>query len=76
MDKLFVLLVADVFVPWWQERRRRGAVESTTRSVDRWLRIGVTAMALLGAAASVTTVAQAGHSGSESVWSDVVNAKS
>jgi hypothetical protein len=75
----FMLLTAFVVVPWWQERRRRrtgdaGANPTTTvRAGDRWLRVGLTALALLGAAASVVTVAQAGHSGSKSVWSDAVD---
>ncbi|MCU1395558.1 MAG: hypothetical protein JWM34_3986 [Ilumatobacteraceae bacterium] len=36
------------------------------------LRIVVSVLAVLGAAASVTTVVRAGHTGSKSVWEDYV----
>ncbi|MEO5899906.1 MAG: DUF2231 domain-containing protein [Ilumatobacteraceae bacterium] len=39
---------------------------------ERWLCVGVTALAILAAAACVTTVAQAGHSGSKTVWEPYV----
>jgi di/tricarboxylate transporter len=87
----FVILLAYVLVPWWLERRATAGaagIETTAPATDpapqrsrptpgpeRFLRIGVTALALLGAAACVTTIARAGHSGSKSVWEDYVNTK-
>lgn len=69
----FVIVLAFVLVPWWQERRRdRSGVQASTTSVDRWLRIGVTVVALLGSVGSLVTIARAGHTGSKSVWSDYV----
>ena len=72
----FVILAAYVIVPWWQERRRADSGGRAVSNTGRRLRIGVTVLALLGGAATVTAVARAGHSGSESVWSDYVDTKS
>ena len=79
----FVLLAAFVLLPWWMERRAAQTTSGqTTRAStsapatngprDRWLRIAVTALAIAGAAVSVVTITQAGHSGSDTVWKDYV----
>jgi hypothetical protein len=81
----FVVLVAFVLVPWWLERRRptsdgASTVDTTADRApvvpaskrDKILIGVVAALAVLGAAASVTTIVQAGHTGSESVWEDYV----
>lgn len=70
----FVLLAAYVLVPWWQQRRQ-GEPPSTGPSSPtsgRGLRLTLAALAVVGAAASVTTIIQAGHTGSKSVWQDYV----
>lgn len=67
----FVLLAAYVLIPWWQQR---GASDDHAESAPRtrWMRIGLAAFAIVGAAVSVTTIVQAGHSGSRAVWGDYV----
>lgn len=71
----FVIVLAFVLLPWWQERRSSstGHTTQTVSGTNRWLRIGVTALALVAAAGSVVTVAQAGHTGSKSVWNEYVD---
>ena len=82
-----VLLAAFVLVPWWLERRDSsrattpaghslGAAANTVARPpwERWARVAVTVLALAGGAAAVTTVIQAGHTGSRSVWEDYVHA--
>jgi hypothetical protein len=68
----FVLLAAYVVVPWWQQRREPDNVALPGNDRSRWIRIGLAVLAIVGAAASVTTVIQAGHSGSRAVWGDYV----
>jgi len=79
----FVVLAAYVLVPWWLQRKRAGAADSTGAAAaagvpepvearTRPIRIGLAVLALVGAAASVTTVVRAGHSGSKAVWQDYV----
>jgi hypothetical protein len=78
-----VLLACYVLIPWWLERRAAAspgtptsvgaaAAPAVTRtsSLGRWLRPALAALAILGAAATVTTIVRAGHTGSESVWKE------
>jgi hypothetical protein len=58
-----VLLGAYVLVPWWLTRKSAAGV-----TAPKWLRIGLSVLVVLGAAASVITVIDAGHSGAKSVW--------
>ena len=79
-----VVLALFVLLPWWLERRtsanRTSAQPGTsadnalavTRNM-RWIRTIVAALAVLGAAACVTTIVRAGHTGSASVWQDYTN---
>jgi hypothetical protein len=60
-----VLLAAFVLVPWFLERREdRGRPVS----VPSWFTSVFAGLALLAAAASVYTVAQAGHTGGRAAW--------
>ncbi|MCU1401084.1 MAG: hypothetical protein JWN62_4193 [Acidimicrobiales bacterium] len=85
---LFVLLAAYVLIPWFLDRRSRAEATATGTSEAssavppsqsspssrsrRGLRIALASLAVVGAAASVTTIIQAGHTGSKSVWEDYV----
>jgi uncharacterized membrane protein len=73
------VLAAYVLIPWYLERRDRargdaGAAVAPTEHalgrVPRWLMIGLSVLALGGAAASVVTVIDAGHSGAKVVWNE------
>lgn len=65
------LLAAYVVVPWVAARRR--ADTPRAQPVTRWLTPTLAVFALLGAAGSVVTIVQAGHTGSGAVWSEVVD---
>ena len=71
----FILLAAYVLIPWWQQRGEPGT-RPTSGERSRWIRIGLAVLAIVGAAASVTTVIQAGHTGSRAVWGDYVESRS
>jgi hypothetical protein len=77
----FALLALFVLVPSWLERRAAprpaasvGAAASTPErpSWQRLAVVGVTVLALAGAAGSVASIIAAGHTGSRSVWHDYV----
>jgi hypothetical protein len=68
-----ILLAAYVLIPWWLHRRHADATIASPAALGRSLRIALATLAVLGAVASVTTVIQAGHTGSESVWQDYVS---
>lgn len=70
-----VLLTAYVVIPWIVDRRRptdSDSHASTDRTTASWLRPLLAALALIGGAASMVTIVQAGHTGSKSVWEDTV----
>ena len=71
----FVVLAAYVLIPWWLQRRQPDD-ETTAAGRTRPLRIGLAVVAVLAAAASITTVIRAGHSGSDAVWGDYVESSS
>ena len=70
-----VVLVAFVFLPWWQERSgRQEGQELAARSRNlRLLTIAVSALAVLTAVGTVVTIVEAGHTGSKSVWDAYVH---
>ena len=66
------LVMLDVLVPWWLERRA-GRTSSASRSATtRWLPPTVMVLTLIAAAGSVATIVRAGHSGSNAVWNEQV----
>jgi len=67
----FVLLAVYVLVPWWLQRRAGSASSGDGRTGV--LRIVLAVLVVVGAAASVTTVIRAGHTGSKSVWEDYMS---
>ena len=67
----FIVLAAYVVVPWLLQRRQSDATTMPAARM-RTIRIALAALAIVGAAASVTTITLAGHSGSDAVWSDYV----
>ena len=67
----FIVLAAYVLVPWLLQRRQSD-VTTMPAARMRTIRIALAALAIVGAAASVTTITLAGHSGSDAVWSDYV----
>lgn len=73
-----VVLVAFVFLPWWNERRSLAPDASgsaTPPAASRNIRIAtvvMSALAILASIGTVVTVIRAGHTGSKSVWEDYV----
>ncbi|MEO6123453.1 MAG: DUF2231 domain-containing protein [Ilumatobacteraceae bacterium] len=68
----FIVLAAFVLVPWIMERFGSSSHETGGTSRHRVLYIVLAALAVIGAAGSVTTIIQAGHTGSKSVWEEYV----
>jgi len=75
-----VVVLAYILVPFFLERRAKAAgkaVGADTMTAPatgpKWLRPVLSALVLLAAAGSLVTVIQAGHSGSKSVWKEVVD---
>jgi len=68
----FIVLAAYVLVPWLLQRRQSDATAMPAGRM-RTIRLPLAVLAIVGAAASVTTITLAGHSGSDAVWSDYVS---
>ena len=74
-----VLLAAYVLIPWLIERLRPAPPADQTppdtsprRTAPVWLRPALAVVAVIGGAASMVTIVQAGHTGSKSVWEETV----
>lgn len=73
------LLAAYVLIPWFLERRAsttapaagiEGGEQASSTAAPKWLMPLLSVLVLVGAAGSVWTVIEAGHSGAKSVWSE------
>ena len=75
-----VVVLAYILVPWFLERRAKAAGKavgadtmSSPSTGPTWLRPLLSVLVLIAASASLVTVVRAGHSGSKSVWKEVVD---
>jgi uncharacterized membrane protein len=78
-----VVLIVFVFVPWYMERRAASVASATpvegadavpaaaSASGPKWLRPVLAAAVVITGVAAVVTIVDAGHSGADSVWSEL-----
>ena len=68
----FVVILAYALVPWWLARRDDGDSDGEGSSgAPAWLRPVLAVAVVLASLGTVWTVIDAGHSGADSVWSEL-----